>query len=57
MDETDRIGTVVSVLAEKGKSVAYVATGQKVYSDIKPAEPIDFLLKMTDSKIRSEQDG
>jgi flagellar biosynthesis protein FlhF len=57
MDETDRIGTVVSVLAEKGKSVAYVATGQKVYSDIKPAEPLDFLLKLTDIKIGSEHNG
>jgi flagellar biosynthesis protein FlhF len=54
MDETDHIGNVVSVLAEKNKSVAYVTTGQKVSSDIKETEPLDFLQKLTDKNIWSE---
>jgi flagellar biosynthesis protein FlhF len=54
MDETDHIGNMVSVLAEKNKSVAYITTGQKVSSDIKEAEPLDFLQKFTDKKIWSE---
>jgi flagellar biosynthesis protein FlhF len=54
MDETDHIGNVVSVLAEKNKSVAYITTGQKVSSDIKEADPLDFLQKLTDKNIWSE---
>jgi flagellar biosynthesis protein FlhF len=57
VDEVDRIGNVLSVLHEKDKSVAYITTGQKVSRDIKRAEALDFLKKLADIKIRSEQDG
>jgi flagellar biosynthesis protein FlhF len=57
MDEAGRIGNVISVLAEKNKSVAYITTGQKVSSDIKEAESVDFLQKLTDITIRGEQNG
>ncbi|MDR3284278.1 MAG: hypothetical protein LBS97_03745 [Treponema sp.] len=57
LDETDRIGNVVSALAEKNKAVAYVTTGQTVSSDIKVAEPLDFLHKLADIKIRSVENG
>jgi flagellar biosynthesis protein FlhF len=51
MDEADRIGNVISALIERKKSVAYITTGQKVSSDIKEAEILDFLQKLIGIKI------
>ncbi|MDR3312278.1 MAG: hypothetical protein LBS64_04005 [Spirochaetaceae bacterium] len=49
LDETPRIGNVISALAEKDKPVAYVTTGQSI-KQIKAAEPEDFLQKLSDMK-------
>jgi flagellar biosynthesis protein FlhF len=46
LDETIRIGNVVSVLADLGKSVSYITTGQKVPQDIKKATVIHFLTNL-----------
>ncbi|MDR3247560.1 MAG: flagellar biosynthesis protein FlhF [Treponema sp.] len=46
MDETIRMGNVISVLAEKGKSVSYITTGQTVPTDIQRAEVVRFLCNL-----------
>ncbi len=46
LDETDSIGTVVSVLDEKQKSIAYITDGQKVPRNFKKADPVSFLLNL-----------
>ncbi|WP_052296159.1 flagellar biosynthesis protein FlhF [Treponema brennaborense] len=53
-DETNHIGNVLSVLAEKDKPVAYISTGQKVPRDIERASVVKFMLKLTDFKIDRE---
>ncbi|MDR1905175.1 MAG: flagellar biosynthesis protein FlhF [Treponema sp.] len=42
-DETVRIGNIISILAEKGKSVSYITDGQGVPNDIQKAEIVRFL--------------
>ncbi|GHV69921.1 flagellar biosynthesis protein FlhF [Spirochaetia bacterium] len=51
MDETVRVGNVVSVLAERGKKVSYIADGQKVPADIQKAAVIQFLLNLEGFRI------
>jgi len=46
MDETGRVGNVLSVLAETDKAVAWVTDGQKVPQDIAPAHPLRFLMNL-----------
>ena len=42
-DETLSYGNVLSVLAEKEKSVSMVATGQKILNALKRAHPLQFM--------------
>lgn len=44
LDETDRIGNALSVLAEKRKPVSYLTTGQRVPQDIERAETTRLLM-------------
>lgn len=46
LDETDRVGNAVSVLAEKGKQVSYMTTGQRVPQDIERADPVKLLMRL-----------
>jgi flagellar biosynthesis protein FlhF len=46
LDETIRVGNVVSVLAEGGKFVSYITVGQKVPQDIKKATAVHFLTNL-----------
>jgi len=46
LDETDRVGNAISALAEKGKAVSYVTTGQRVPQDIERAEPLRLLMRL-----------
>jgi len=46
LDETDRVGNAVSVLAEKGKAVSYMTTGQRVPQDIERAGAIRLLTRL-----------
>jgi flagellar biosynthesis protein FlhF len=46
MDETDRIGNVISALAEKGKSVSFITDGQTVPVDIRKASVVRFLINL-----------
>lgn len=46
LDETIRVGNVVSVLVERGKSVSYVTDGQRVPQDISRASVVRFLINL-----------
>lgn len=46
MDETSRIGNVLSALAERNKQVLWVTDGQRVPLDIERAHPVRFLLNL-----------
>jgi flagellar biosynthesis protein FlhF len=55
LDETIRVGNVISVLAEAGKTFAYITDGQKVPSDIHRATVVRFLLNLEDFKVNREK--
>jgi flagellar biosynthesis protein FlhF len=46
LDETIRMGNVISALSEKGKLVSYITNGQKVPSDIQKASVVRFLINI-----------
>jgi flagellar biosynthesis protein FlhF len=43
LDETGRLGNVISALAERGKAVSYITEGQQVPNDIQKANAVRFL--------------
>ncbi|GHT79812.1 flagellar biosynthesis protein FlhF [Spirochaetia bacterium] len=51
MDETIRLGNVLSVLEEKGKAVSYITEGQQVPKDIQKADVMRFLTNLEGFKI------
>ena len=51
MDETDRIGSVISALAEKRKSVSFITDGQTVPVDIRKASVVRFLINLDGFKV------
>jgi flagellar biosynthesis protein FlhF len=51
LDETIRIGNVVSALVEKGKAVSYVTDGQRVPQDISRASVVRFLTNLEGFRI------
>ncbi len=54
IDETSRIGNVISALKEKSKSVVYITTGQHVPRDFENATVLTFLNKLSDFKNKLE---
>ncbi len=54
LDETSTVGTVLSVLDEKQKSVAYITDGQKVPRNFKKADEVSFLINLVDFTIDRE---
>jgi flagellar biosynthesis protein FlhF len=54
MDETMRMGNVISVLAEKGKSISYITTGQTVPTDIQRADVARLLCRLEGFKVKWE---
>ncbi|MDE7291363.1 MAG: hypothetical protein K2N58_04875 [Treponemataceae bacterium] len=46
-DETTRLGNIISVFHEKGKSLAYITDGQQVARHIKKANVVDFLIRLS----------
>jgi flagellar biosynthesis protein FlhF len=46
LDETIRVGNVISALSDLGKSVSYVTDGQKVPSNIQKASVVRFLINL-----------
>jgi flagellar biosynthesis protein FlhF len=55
LDETFRVGNVISALADRGKSVAFITEGQQVPKDIQRAHPIRFLINLEGFKIDREK--
>jgi len=55
MDETDRIGNLISALAEKKKSVSFITDGQTVPVDIKRASVMRFLVNLDGFKVNREK--
>jgi flagellar biosynthesis protein FlhF len=55
MDETSRMGNVISVLAEKGKPVSYVTDGQTVPSDIRRADVTSFLINLEGFRVNRQK--
>ncbi|MDR2403199.1 MAG: flagellar biosynthesis protein FlhF [Spirochaetaceae bacterium] len=55
LDETTRVGNVISALSEKGKSLAYITDGQKVPTDIHRASVVRFLLNLEDFRVNREK--
>jgi flagellar biosynthesis protein FlhF len=51
LDETFRVGNVISALADRGKSVAYITEGQQVPKDIQKAHAVRFLINLEGFKI------
>jgi flagellar biosynthesis protein FlhF len=58
MDETIRIGNVISALSDKGKAVSFITEGQQVPKDIQKAGAVRFLINLEGFKInRSKIEG
>ncbi|MDR0503710.1 MAG: AAA family ATPase [Treponema sp.] len=55
MDETDRVGNVISALYERKKSVSYLTDGQKVPNDIRKASVVRFLMNLDGFKINRDK--
>lgn len=55
LDETIRVGNVLSALADKGKSVSYITDGQHVPDDLHRAAVIPFLINLEDFKINRDR--
>jgi flagellar biosynthesis protein FlhF len=55
MDETTRMGNVISVLAERGKPVSYVTDGQTVPSDIRRANVVGFLINLEGFRVNRQK--
>lgn len=55
MDETDRVGNIISAAAEKKKSISYITDGQTVPVDIKRASVVRFLVYLDGFKVNREK--
>jgi flagellar biosynthesis protein FlhF len=51
LDETIRVGNVISALKDKGKSISYITDGQSVPADIHKASVVKFLINLEGFKI------
>ncbi|QQO08242.1 flagellar biosynthesis protein FlhF [Breznakiella homolactica] len=54
LDETIRVGNVVSALSDKGKSVSYITDGQRVPMDIQRASIVKFLVNLEGFRINRQ---
>ncbi len=51
LDETIRVGNIISALKEKGKSISFITDGQSVPADIHKASVVKFLINLEGFKI------
>jgi flagellar biosynthesis protein FlhF len=51
MDETIRLGNVISALSDRGKAVSFITEGQQVPKDIQKADAVRFLINLEGFKI------
>ncbi|MDR1933495.1 MAG: flagellar biosynthesis protein FlhF [Spirochaetales bacterium] len=54
LDETPRIGSVISAAAEKGKALSFITDGQKVPETIKTATVSQLLLRLAGFRVRRD---
>jgi flagellar biosynthesis protein FlhF len=54
LDETSRIGNIISILAEKQKTVSFLTDGQRVPQDIEPATVPRLLLRLQGIRVRKD---
>lgn len=57
LDETESVGSIISVVSEKNKAVGFVSIGQNVPQDFEQASENIFLHYVQDFKIDTEQYG
>ncbi|MDR1212049.1 MAG: flagellar biosynthesis protein FlhF [Spirochaetaceae bacterium] len=55
LDETSRVGNVLSALWEKDKAVSYITNGQTVPVDIRKASVVPFLINLEGFRINRER--
>jgi flagellar biosynthesis protein FlhF len=55
LDETIRVGNVISALGDKGKSISYITNGQHVPDDLVKGGVIPFLINLEDFKINRDR--
>jgi flagellar biosynthesis protein FlhF len=55
LDETVRVGNVLSALAEKGKSVSYITDGQGVPKDLQRANVVHFLTNLEGFRVNRQK--
>lgn len=55
LDETNRIGNILSILSENRKSLSYITDGQMVPQDIEPVSVSRLLLSLEGFRINKEQ--
>jgi flagellar biosynthesis protein FlhF len=51
LDETIRVGNIISALKDKGKSISFITDGQTVPSDIHRASVVKFLINLEGFKV------
>jgi flagellar biosynthesis protein FlhF len=55
LDETTRVGNIISALAERGKTVSFITNGQKVPQDIERATAVRFLINLEGFRINRQK--
>ncbi|AEJ19668.1 flagellar biosynthesis protein FlhF [Gracilinema caldarium] len=55
LDETTRVGNMISALAERGKTVSFITNGQKVPQDIERATAVRFLINLEGFRINRQK--
>uniref|UniRef100_A0A7C3IIA2 Flagellar biosynthesis protein FlhF n=1 Tax=Gracilinema caldarium TaxID=215591 RepID=A0A7C3IIA2_9SPIR len=55
LDETSRVGNIVSALAERGKTVSFITNGQRVPQDIERATAVRFLINLEGFRINRQR--
>lgn len=56
LDETSRVGNIISVLTEKRKSLSFITNGQQVPQDIQPASRERLLKELEGMNVRKIED-
>lgn len=54
LDETSRVGGIISALADRRKSLSYLTDGQRVPQDIEPASQVRLLLRLQGFRVRRD---
>ncbi|MCA1950243.1 MAG: flagellar biosynthesis protein FlhF [Treponema sp.] len=55
LDETSRVGNIISAVAERGKSISFITNGQRVPQDIEQATAVRFLINLEGFRINRQR--